>query len=305
NATAFDAMAMVITTLQAFAGMWINAFIVCVLCIDWLKRRSFNSNEKILLFLGCSRFADMCITWLYYIFALTYPWCFYVQPIPQLFAAFQSFFDTSSVWASACLCGFYCVKIANLRNTFFFYLKVKIDRIVPWLLLGSVFLSLVMFILSYNINGTAVLRILNTTTPENVWKLRVRMDGHLFPLLFLIGFMLTTALIAVVFSALFLLFSLWRHKCKMQTKAVKNLSMDAHIKAIKIILTFLFLYSLNFTRFMLTLIYATKKETLVTFIVLIFKYALPVFHSLILILSNPKLEKTLLRILPCEKCKVC
>ncbi|NXH18109.1 TA2R9 protein, partial [Bucco capensis] len=311
NATDFNVMFIVFTSLQAFAGMWINAFIVCVLCIDWLKRKSCNSNEKILLFLGCSRFWHSCTICVFIVFLITYPWCFSVQPIPQLFAAIRSFFDTSNVWASACLSVFYCIKIANFRNTFFIYLKVKIDRIVPWLLLGSVLLSLIMCILAYSINSVAALKLLNTTTPESLLKLSVRMDEHLFPLLFLTGFMSATAFTAVVFSALFLLFSLWRHKRKMQTKAVKDLSTDAHIKAIKIILSFLFLYSINFTRFIMSLIYVTKKEKLATVIVLIFKYALPVFHSLILIFSNPKLEKTLLRtlcswnILHCEKCKVC
>ncbi|NXH18110.1 TA2R9 protein, partial [Bucco capensis] len=301
NATAFNVTVIIVITLQAFAGMWINAFIVCVLCTDWLKRKIFNSSEKILLFLGCSRFWQLCVTWLYYIFPVTYPCCFYIYPIPQLLAALLSFFDTSNVWTSACLCVFYCIKIANFRNTFFIYLKVKIDRIVPWLLLGSGLVSLVMGILSYATTDSEF----NSTTHGILWKLNVRLDEDLLPVVFPSCFILTTALITVVFSALLLLFSLCRHKLKMQAKAVKDLSMDAHMKAVKSILSFLFIYSINFTGFVLAMIYETREEDLVTFLLLVFLCALPIFHSLILIFSNPKLEKTLLRILPCEKGKVC
>ncbi|NXI42478.1 TA2R9 protein, partial [Galbula dea] len=305
NATSYNAVTLVISTLQTIAGMWINAFIVCVLCIGWLKRKSFNSNEKILLHLGCSRFWDIFISCLYSSFSITYPWCFYVHPIPELFAAIQNFSNTSNVWVSASLCVFYCIKIANFRHTFFIYLKVKIDKIVPWLLLGSGLLSLVMAILAYNITGNAVLKKRNSTTTGSLWKLNVRMDEHFFAVLFLSGFMITTAFLAVVFSALLLLFSLWRHKRNMQTNSVKDLSMDAHIKAIKSILSFLFLYTINFTGLILSLIYATRNDNLVIFLILLFHYALPVFHSLILIFSNPKLEKALRRTLSCVKCKVC
>ncbi|NXS47561.1 TA2R9 protein, partial [Balaeniceps rex] len=305
NVTSYDVMAMVIITLQAFPGIWINSFIASVLCIAWVKKKSFNSNEKILLFLGCSRVWYLCIIWVYSFLSIIYPWCFYVRPIPQLFAAIQSFLNSSNLWVSACLCIFYCIKIANFRHTFFIYLKVKIDRIVPWLLLGSVLLSLVICVLVYNITDEVYSNNLNSTTLGNFWKLCVRMDEHFFTIFFIIGFGFATAFTAVIFSALLLLFSLWRHKCKMQTNSVKNLSMDAHIKAMKSVLSFFLIYSINFTCLVLTLIYATKKENPLMFLILVFQYAFPAVHSLILTFSNPKLEKTLLRTLPCVKCKVC
>ncbi|NXC74376.1 TA2R9 protein, partial [Anhinga anhinga] len=305
NATSYDVMATVIITLQAFAGMWINTFIVSVLCISWVKKKSFNSNEKILLLLGCSRFWYLCITWVYFFLSINYPWCFYVQPIPQLFAAIQSFLNSSNLWVSACLCVFYCIKIGNFRHIFFIYLKVKVDRIVPWLLLGSVLLSLVICILVYNISNEVPCNNLNSTTLGNFWKLSARVDKHFFPIFFISGFVFATAFMAVMFSTLPLLLSLWRHKRKMQTNSVKNLSMDAHIKAMKSVLSFFLIYSINFACLILTLIYATKKENPVMFLILVFQYAFPAVHSLILIFSNPKLKKTLLRTLSCVKCKVC
>ncbi|NXT47569.1 TA2R9 protein, partial [Pluvianellus socialis] len=305
NVTSYDIMAVIIISVESFAGMWINAFIVFVLCLAWAKKKSFNSNEKIVLFLGCCRFWYLCITWVYFFLSILYPWFFYVHPIPQLFGSVQSFLNCSNLWVSACLCVFYCIKIANFRHIFFNYLKVKIDRIVPWLLLGSMLLSLVVCILVYDITNEACCNNLNSTARGNFWKRSIRMDEHFFPVFFITGFGFATAFMAVIFSALLLVFSLWRHKCKMQTNSGKNLNMDAHIKAMKYILYFFLIYSINFICLVLTLVYATKKVNPVVFLILVFQYAFPAVHSLILIFSNPKLEMTLLRTLSCMKCKVC
>ncbi|NXY82889.1 TA2R9 protein, partial [Alcedo cyanopectus] len=305
NVTSHSAMSMVIITLEAFPGMWINAFIVSVLCMAWAKRKSFNSNEKILLFLGCCRFGNLGIAWVYTFLSVLYPWCFYVHPIPQLFSALLSFLNTSNVWVSASLCLFYCLKIANFRHTFFIYLKVRVNRMVPWLLLGSLLLSFFMSILAYHIVDGAGYENTNSTSLSCLWYLNVRMNGQLFTFLMIGGFILSMAFIAVIFSAFFLLISLWRHKHKMQTNSEKTLSMDAHVKAIKSILYFFIIYSINFTGFILSLIYATKEEILTTFLILVFQYALSVAHSLILIFSNPKLKKVLLRTLSHIKCKAC
>ncbi|NXU40215.1 TA2R9 protein, partial [Drymodes brunneopygia] len=303
NVTSYGATALTIITLEAFAGMWINAFLVCVLCIAWVKKKTLNSNEKILVLLGCSRFCSLCLSWVYYFLSTLYPNYLYVQPKQKLLLSFRTFFNYSDLWVSSCLCVFYCIKIANFRNRFFIYLKVKIDRIVPWLLLGSEIFSLVIVILLYDITGKAQCN--NSTGPGNLWKLSTNINDLFVPLYFVTGLGFVTSSSAAISSAVFLLFSLWRHKCKMQKNSMNSLSVDAHIKAMKSILSFLVMYSIYFILFILTMIYSTKRGNPMMFFIYVFLFAFPGLHSLILILSNPKLEKTLIRILPCVKCKVC
>ncbi|KFP26412.1 Taste receptor type 2 member 41, partial [Colius striatus] len=280
NTTSVRVMTMTIITLQAFSGMWINAFIVSVLCIAWVKKRTFNSNEKILLFLGCSRFMHICIAWVFSFIAIIHPCSICIHPTFQILTSVQSFFNSLNLWVSACLCLFYCIKIANFRHVFFIYLKVKIDRIVPWLLLGSALLSFLISILLYKITGKVHCR-----TAGNILTLTVRMDEHFFPVLFFSGFVFATAFMAVIFSASLLLYSLWTHNRKMHTNSVKDLSMDAHIKAMKSILSFFFIYTINFVCLVLAFIYFMKKESPVTFLVLVYPYVFPTIHSLILIFS--------------------
>ncbi|NXM01159.1 TA2R9 protein, partial [Tyrannus savana] len=303
NITSYDATSVAVVTFVAFAGMWINAFIIFVICIAWVKKNSVNSNEKILLLLGSSRLWYLFILWLYNFLLIMYRNYLYVYPIFQLLVVAQRFFNFFELSVSACLSVFYCIKIANFRNSFFFYLKVKIDRMVPWLLLGSVFFSLVIGILFYEITDKPLCN--NSTGRENLWKFKIKIDEQFFPIYFITGFGYATSFMAVILSVLLLLFSLWRHKRNMQTNSMKDLSMDAHIKAMKSILSFFVMYSINIISLIVTMIYSAEGKSVMMFLIYVFLYAFPGVHSLILIFSNPKLKNTLLRILPCVKGKVC
>ncbi|NWI76948.1 TA2R9 protein, partial [Dryoscopus gambensis] len=305
NVTSYGDTTVAIITLEAFAGMWINAFIVCVLCIAWVKKKALNSNEKILMFLGCCRFCYLGISWVYSFLLIIHPYGFCVPLLLESLAGIQSFFDCSNIWVSACLCIFYCIKIADFRNRFFNYMKVKIDRIVQWLMLGSVLLAFIFSILVYHISNETQCNSRNYSSQGYYLKHFIRVDKHLLPIYFVTGFLFSTSFMAVIISAVFLLFSLWRHKRKMQTNSMNNLSMDAHIRAMKSVLSFFIMYSINFIVFILTLIYARKKENHVAFLIFAFLHAFPGVHSLILIFSNPKLKNTLIRILSRVKCKVC
>ncbi|NXL14376.1 TA2R7 protein, partial [Setophaga kirtlandii] len=303
NVTSYGAMTLAIISLEAFPGMWINAFIVGVLCIAWVKKKTLNSNEKILLLLGCSRISLLCFTWVYHVISVIYPNYLYAHTIIQLLATFQTFFNYSNLWVSACLCSFYCIKIANFRNKFFIYLKVKIDRMVSWLLLVSEIVALAMGIVIYDLMETAQSKNLTFTCQENFWEARIRKDKHSSSYFFLIGFEYAASFLAVFFSAVFLLFSLWRHKCTMQTSSMKDLSTDAHIRAMKSVLSFLVMYSINFVCLILTMIYATNDENAIRLLISMYLCAFPGVHSLILIFSNPKLEKAQLKMLSGVKCE--
>ncbi|NXK90057.1 T2R13 protein, partial [Formicarius rufipectus] len=305
NVTSYDATVVAIITLETIAGMLINAFIVSMICMAWVKKKTLNSNEKILLLLACSGFWYLALAWVFSFLSIIYPEYLFVHHMYQLVESAGSFFHFFTVWVSACLCVFYCIKIANFRNSFFIYLKVKIDRIVPWFLLGSLLFSMVIGILIYDMTDKALRNTFNFTCQGIIWKSTIRIDEHFFPIFFITGFFFAMAFTAVIISALLLLFSLWRHKCNMQTESMKDLSTDAHIRAMKSIIYFLVIYSINFLCLILTLVYSMRNDNEKMFLIYLIQYAFPGVHSLILICSNPKLEKILLRILPCVKRNVC
>ncbi|NXC40346.1 TA2R7 protein, partial [Penelope pileata] len=304
NATAFTYVLVFTFTFQALAGMWINGFIVAVSCMAWFKKRSLNSNEKILLVLGCLRFWYLCITWIYVITSTFFPCHITGKGIIQMFSVVLCFLNFSSFWTSACLYVFYCIKIANFRNNFFVHLKVKIDRIVPWLLLGSVVLSLACCIPLFDTTDEGNSKNLNSTFRESFWQVSDEIRKHFSYVFFVCTFGFSTAFIVVVVSAFLLFFSLWRHKHQMQTSSARSLSVDAHVRAMKSLLSFFFTYSINYITLIWTLFYESEKDFLTVFLLLL-QYAFPVVHSLVLIFSSPKLKKVMLRILPCVKCGDC
>ncbi|XP_015715419.1 taste receptor type 2 member 8-like [Coturnix japonica] len=296
---------VVVFTLQALAGMGINAFIVAVSCMAWFKKKSMNSNEKILLFLGCFRFWHLCATWIYMIISALFPQLLSSTSTSLAFAIFLCFLNSSNLWTSACLYGFYCIKIANFRHHFFIYLKARIDRIVPWLLLSSVLLSLLncspfLEVIDEENSGTST----NFTTHGLFWKLNQEIREHFNTIISVTASGFSMAFIMVIFSASLLLFSLCRHKYKMRSSSARSLCVDAHIKAMKSLLSFFFTYSINYIILISTVNYNSEKN-LLTLLLLVLQYAFPVLHSLILIFSNPRLERIVLRILPCAKCKDC
>ncbi|NXF14027.1 TA2R7 protein, partial [Smithornis capensis] len=305
NVTSYSDTTAAIIILEVFSGMWINVFIITVLCMGWFKKKLLNSNEKILMLLGCCRFWYMWVAWIYFLLLVIYPNYLYVDPIYQLVISLQKLLNYLDFLVSACLCVFYCVKIANFRSSFFIYLKVKMDRIVPWLLLGSVLFSLVTGILVYDITDKALCNNLSSTCQGCFWKAGIRREEHFLPIFVISGFVFVTSFTAVIVSAILLLFSLWRHKRNMQTNSMKDLSMDAHIRAMKSILSFFIMYSINFIFSIMSVIYSMKNENHVKSLLAVFLYAFPGVHSLTLIFSNPKLEKAILKILQCVKRKFC
>ncbi|XP_005044380.1 PREDICTED: taste receptor type 2 member 9-like [Ficedula albicollis] len=305
NVTSYGTIILAIISLETFAGVWINAFIVCVLCIGWVKKKTLNSNEKILLLLGCSRFCSLCSSWIYGFLSNIYPNCLLVYSIFQILGGAYSFSNCCSLWVSACLCVFYCIKIANFRNSFFNYLKIKIDRMMPWLLLGSIIFSLIIGILVSNTIDKALCKNLTFTCQGRLWKATIKIEEHFYALFFVTGVLYTISFMAVIFSAVLLLFSLWRHKRNMQANSMNSPSMEAHIRAMKSVLSFLVMYSINFVCLVLTITYIMMNDNNMIALISIYLYAYPGVHSLILIFSNPKLEKTLLRIPSWVKYKIC
>ncbi|XP_065587144.1 taste receptor type 2 member 7-like [Cyrtonyx montezumae] len=303
NATSPSSAFVAVFTLQALAGMCINAFIVAVSCTAWRRKKSLNSNEKILLSLGCFRFLYLCNTWLYTIISVFFPQLHFGKAVIFTFAIFPIFLYSSDLWMSACLFAFYCLKIANFRHHLFIYLKARVDRIVPWLLLSSVLLSLVICSPLFTAIDVGRSTRLNATSNWIFWELNEEIKKHFNTVFFISTSGFSMSFLIVAISAFLLLFSLCRHKHKMQNSSTSSLSTEAHIKAMKSLLSFFFTYTMNYIALISSLYYSREKT--LTLVLLVLEYAFPIAHSLILICSSPRLERIALRILPCATCKGC
>uniref|UniRef100_A0A8C3IAN3 Taste receptor type 2 n=1 Tax=Chrysemys picta bellii TaxID=8478 RepID=A0A8C3IAN3_CHRPI len=287
---------MIISAIEFSVGVVVNGYIVAVNCIDWAKSRTLTSYDKIITSLALSRFCLQFFMTDYSLFKL-YSHLFVRFQTAQLYIAIWLFINQMSLCFASCLSVFYCVKIATFNQSLFSWLKLKISKLVPWLLLGSVLYCLVttvaftLFSYSYCLsshNSTDRLST-NSTMSDKIKNLMeltflIHSVGSIFPL------------IVFIVSSVLLIISLWRHIRKMNLNSdlnpnFRNPSTDAHVRALKSVVSFFIVYNIyyvasTFSIGNISYLNAEWKMRVFLFI----SAAYPSVHSIILILGNPKLK---------------
>uniref|UniRef100_A0A8C4XVN0 Taste receptor type 2 n=1 Tax=Gopherus evgoodei TaxID=1825980 RepID=A0A8C4XVN0_9SAUR len=218
-----------------------NGYIVALNCINWVKSRKLTSYDKIITSLVFSRF---CLQ-------------VFVSSDNFLYKLYPDFFhmnETSSPCAviEICLSVFYCVKIATFNQSLFSWLKLRLSKLVPWLLLGSVLYCLVttvaftVFTYFYCVSSHNSIDCLsrNATISDNnknhaVFAFLIHGIGSISPIILFIT------------SSALLIISLWRHIRKMRLNSdlnasFRNPTMDAHVHALKSVVSFFILYNIYY-----------------------------------------------------------
>ncbi|NWI80672.1 T2R40 protein, partial [Dryoscopus gambensis] len=214
------------------------------------------------------------------------------------------FLNCSGLWFGAWLSVFYCIKVASFTQSFFIWMKQRIARLVPWMLLTSWLYSFAAAIpLVWKVNSVHD----NFTLPSpmtNSSAMRTTRKDSLTLLIYLCEASMALPLILSVVSSILLIRSLWVHSREMQNNAsgFRDPSLEAHMKAIKSICSFLILYITYFI--CLLLLYSrvfsplSDGESVCEAVIA----ACPTGHTLVLIWSNPKFRELPARIWHHTKC---
>ncbi|XP_068001794.1 taste receptor type 2 member 40-like [Melanerpes formicivorus] len=281
-----------IVVVEIVVGFIGNGFIAAVNTINWFKTKKISSAHMILIFLSTSR-CILQVTVLMHIHSLYFTDVFKLASVYKAFGAVWMFVNHSSLWFSTWLYVLYCVKIINVTQRLLLQIKLRISRMVPWLLLGSLVISSMtslpfLWITSstYLCSSTGNCRENNTAHITNwdsshLYLLLLYFIGCFFPLVF-----------SVVTSVL-LITSLWKHRKKMQTyvNIFRDPLMDVHLTAIKSIISFLILYiSSVVAQILLILSTSQSKDVVKVAVSLVVTGAYPSIHSIILIIVNSKLK---------------
>ncbi|XP_030414173.1 taste receptor type 2 member 7-like [Gopherus evgoodei] len=300
---------LIISAIEFSAGVLTNGYIVALNCIDWAKSRTLTSYDKIITSLVFSRFCLQFLVTSDNVLSMVYPNIFDRFEILQPSLVFWMFTNQVSLCFASCLSVFYCVKIATFNHSLFSWLKLRLSKLVPWLLLGSILYCLVtsvaftLFSYSYWVfshNSTDCVST-NGTISDNKDNLLeftflIHSIGSIFPL---------TVFIA---SSVLLIISLWRHIRKMNLNSdlnpnFRNPSTDTHVRALKSVVSFFIIYNIyyvasTFSIGNLSYLNAEWETWVVSFI----SAAYPSVHSIILILGNPKLKLASGKILHSTNC---
>ena len=294
---------MLIAVGEFSVGILGNAFIGLVNCVDWIKNKKIASIGLILTSLAISRISLLCVILLDYVMLVLYPDIYATGKQMRIIDFFWTLTNHVSVWFATCLSIFYFFKIANFFHPLFLWIKWRIDRVIPGILLVcfalSVFISLPV---TENLNDDFRLCV-KTKVRRNLtlrcWENKAQYASIKVYLNLLTLFPFSVSLI----SFLLLILSLCGHVRQMQLNATgcRDPSTDAHVGAMKAVVSFLLLfivYSLSFL--VATSSYFIPESELAVMIGELVALIYPSSHSFILILGNNKLRQASQRVL----CKV-
>ncbi|NXO19075.1 T2R40 protein, partial [Oriolus oriolus] len=216
------------------------------------------------------------------------------------------FLNYSTLWFGAWLSVFYCIKVASFTQSFFIWIKQRIARLVPWMLLTSwlySFAAAIPFALdvySVHDNVTAPLPVTNSSATRTTRK------DSLGLLILLCNAGISLPVILSVVSSVLLIRSLWVHTREMENNAsgFRDPSLEAHMKASKSICSLLILYITYFIAFIFLLCnfflpFSTAKSICIAVMA-----ACPTGHTMVLIWSNPKFQELPARIWHHTNCHV-
>ncbi|XP_006887316.1 PREDICTED: taste receptor type 2 member 134-like [Elephantulus edwardii] len=275
--------------LESLAAILQNGFMVAVLGHGWLRGRVMPAGDMIVTCLAACRLglhSTAVMNNLLVIFQLYHREYF--------FGILWDFSNTLTFWLTAWLSSFYCVKIASFSHPTFLWVRWRLSRSVPRLLLGSLAVSVLTSISMAIGNkiqvGTSQEPHSNGSWVASAWTFR-----WAFSLLRVLLSLSVPFLLFLTSTAL-LIFSLRRHLGQMRAgqHGSWDLSTQAHTVALKSLFFFLVFYSLYYVS-LIVVITITPLQAHKYWLSQVVTYAGISLHSTILLLSSPRFKRILKR----------
>ncbi|KAM7243949.1 hypothetical protein CapIbe_004557 [Capra ibex] len=287
-----------VVTIGGFViGMLGNGFIVLVNCIDLVKRQKLSSADCILTGLAISRISQLWAILCDSFLLVLWPHLYAIDKLTKVVSIFWTLSNHLATWFATCLSVFYFFKVANFSHPCFTWLRWRIRSVVLVLLLGSLSLLFLNFelVLVFNSVWTNDYKIYarNSTWSPNVSETHDLHQLIVFNFINLIPFLLSLT------SLLLLVLSLMRHIRNLQLNpSSKDLSTEAHKRAMKMVMSFLFLFIIHVSSVLLTgWVFLKLQGCLAKLVVVLTSTVFPSGHSFILILGNSKLRQNAIGLL--------
>ncbi|NWW06252.1 T2R40 protein, partial [Oreocharis arfaki] len=280
--------------------------ILAVSSLSCIRSNTRSPYNLIIISLSSSRIISQCWSTLDFLMTIFFETSYYKENVFVVSKTIFTFLNYSSLWFGAWLSVFYCIKIASFTQSFFIWMKQRIAKLVPWMLLTSWLYSFTAAIpFAWNVDGvhdnfTAPLPVTNSSAMRSTRK------GSLALLIYLRHAAMSLPLILSVVSSVLLVRSLWVHTRQMQNNAsgFRDPSLEAHMKAIKSVCSFLILYITYYICVLLLLFNDSSPLSSGESLCVVIMAACPTGHTMVLVWSNPKFRELPARIRPHTECHV-
>ncbi|XP_058695401.1 taste receptor type 2 member 40-like [Poecile atricapillus] len=296
--TPFALLCLSIAIIESMAGILGAGIILSASPWSCIRGKTRSPYDTIVISLSSS--VTILQTWitLDFLMNIFYEPFFYRKDLLKMTRIIFTFLNYSSLWFGAWLSVFYCIKVATFTQSFFIWLKQRIARLVPWMLLTSWLCSFITAI-PFIWDDYALQR--NFTTPQpmtNTSAMRTTKKDSLALLILLCNVGIGMPFILSVVSSVLLIRSLWIHRRRMQNNAsgFRDPSSKAHISAIKSVCSLLIIYIIYFICVLIILFKIFPALSIGDSICIVVMAACPTGHTLVLIWSNPKFREQPARI---------
>ncbi|NXO80502.1 T2R40 protein, partial [Sitta europaea] len=266
--------------------------------LSCMRSKTWSPYDKIMISLSSSGIVLQSSTTMDFLMNIFYEPFFCTKNVLITAKIIFTFLSFSRLWFGAWLSVFYCIKVASFTQSYFIWMKQRIARLVPWMLLTSWLCS---FMATVPFAWHVYLVYNNFTAPSsmtNCSAMRITTKDSLGLLLLLCNAGICVPLLLCIVSSVLLIRSLWLHTRQMQNNAsgFRDPSSEAHISAIKSVCSFLILYIIYFIFVIVILLSVFPPLSDGDSISVVVMAACPTGHTIVLIWSNPKFRELPTRI---------
>ncbi|KAG8430491.1 hypothetical protein GDO86_020494, partial [Hymenochirus boettgeri] len=284
---------------ESFAGLLTNVYIASVPLYDYFKKANLSTSDKLIVALCVSNVYCALLNGVFLLTINMWPDINTDINIMGIFMTLQIFGISSSVWITVCLCLFYFIKIINFSSGPLGWMKMKINVVVPWLIVLSEVVALGCSLLTripsvikefYYNYSLDYFQTLNVTSRPNVIPIHymsIYIIGLFVPLLTMLVITFVTA------------GSLYLHIRRMKKNMGTSSNSAAHQSVVWTMIRLLILYTAILVASLLYTLKIFTSTNFAFFTILMILYSFPLVASVILILGNPKLKKPLMTMYNC------
>nr|AFH77592.1 bitter taste receptor TAS2R38 [Leontocebus fuscicollis] len=292
-----------ISVLELAVGFLTNAFIFLVNFWDIVKRQPLNNCDRVLLCLSINR---LFLHGLLFLSALQLTHFQKMkEPLNRSYQAIIMLWmiaNQANLWLATCLSLLYCSKLIRFSHTFLIRLAKWVSRKISQMLLGIILSSSICtvicvsdFISRLHFTVTTVLFVNNNT--RHNWQIT---DLNLFYSFIFCYLWSVPPFLLFLVSSWMLTVSLGRHMrtMKVHTRDTRDPSLQAHIKALKSLVSFFCFFVMSFCAALISmpLLFLWRNKIGVLVCVGIMA-ACPSGHAAILISGNAKLRRAVTTVL--------